>query len=399
VRRHRAIGLLVAAAIITVSTAADAQAPAGARADAIDPIRCWWRTSAGAVATGEPFEASLTCAVYDDPSTSVVADESRLAAQAIQLGVFEVLGGSHPADLRTGTHRFFQYHYTLRVIDRDAIGKDASVPDIHVSYRVHTRSSGDTAEGRERTYVVPGQSIRVLSLVPGPAADIRDTAGESFAQVETLRFRSRALQLAALGLGALGLIVLAPALLAVARRGARSSSADAGPLRVARVLAEVQKELADVEGAARGGWTADLAARGASAIRLAASCALGRRVSSRPTQRASSTPGRISVRVAMLRRRYVSAASPVTSADLRSALDQLPLTTPAEARNTLEQLHHALSTLTSAIYGPAFEPTPALDEAITEGLAATARLRRSHAWPRAVWRSLAFGQPAESVPQ
>src|SRR5260370_36286 len=29
----------------------------------VDPIRCWWRTSAGAVRIGETFDLRLTCAV------------------------------------------------------------------------------------------------------------------------------------------------------------------------------------------------------------------------------------------------------------------------------------------------------------------------------------------------
>jgi hypothetical protein len=379
---------------------AQAQPPAARASDGVDPIRCWWRSSAGAVAIGEPFETSLTCALYDDASTSVIADESRLGAMAIQLGVFEVLGGTHPADLQTDTHRFFQYHYTLRVIDRDVIGKDATFPDIQVSYRVHTRSGADSTEGRDRTYVVPGQSIRVLSLVPGAAADIRDTPGENFAQVESLRFRSRALQLAALGLGAFGAIVLVPALLAITRRGRRPSAAEASRLHPSAVLAQVAKELTAVKADARGGWTVDLASRAAAAIRLAGSSALDRRISQRPEANGSTpAPGRLSVRSGLWRRKRVSTASTVTAVDLGAAIDRLPLTTPSDARETLEHLQRALSTLTATLYRPAFEPDTALDEALEAGLAATARLRRAHAWPRALRKSRLATRPAERLLQ
>ena len=395
-RPHSRFASLIACAGLSLTTAAYAQ-PSSNAAGSIDPIRCWWRTSAGAVATGEPFDASLTCAVYDDSSTTVVADESRLGALAIQLGLFEVLGGSHPSDLRTGSHRFFQYHYTLRVIDRDAIGKDATFPDIHVSYRVNTRSGSEASEGRERTYIVPGQSIRVLSLVPGPAVDIRDTPGESFALVEALRFRSRALQLAALGVGALGVIVMIPALLGLARRGARTSVGDGSALNISQVLARVDKELTEIEMAARGGWTSELAARAASAIRMAASCALGRRFSHRLENSDTAAAGRLAVTTGLLRRRTVSAASSVTATDMRAAIDRLPLTTPAERRETLEHLQHALSIFTTALYRPDFEPQAGLDDAVKAARGATTRLRRAHAWPRGRWRSRPAAQPAESV--
>ena len=392
-----ALALAVSLALSVVSAGAQTTSPR--ERDTVDPIRCWWRSSAGAVAIGESFEASLTCAVYEDRSTTVVPDESRLGALAIQLGRFEVLGGSHPADLRTDTHRFFQYHYTLRVIDRDVIGKDATFPDIQVSYRVHTRSGGDASEGRDRTYVIPGQSIRVLSLVPGSAADIRDTPGESFAQVESLRFRSRALQLTALGLAAFGLIVLVPALLAVTRRGTRASPADAGRLRTSAVLSQAARELATVKSAAQAGWTIDLTTRAAAATRLVASCALDKRVSQRPEANGANAPaaGRLLVESGLLRRKRVSAASAVTSTDVLAAIDRLPPSAPVESRETLERLHRALSIVTSTLYRPAFEPDPTLDEALESALTATARLRRAHAWPRALLKWRPTGRPAESV--
>ena len=53
-----------------------------------DPIRCWWRTSQGAVSIGEPFDATLTCAARDQVATRTVADETRLAAAVIQLTTF-----------------------------------------------------------------------------------------------------------------------------------------------------------------------------------------------------------------------------------------------------------------------------------------------------------------------
>ena len=55
---------------------------------------------------------------------------------------FEVVGGTHPADLRSGQRRFFQYHYTLRIINPDAIGQDVPIPIMS------TFTTGSTAGSR-----------------------------------------------------------------------------------------------------------------------------------------------------------------------------------------------------------------------------------------------------------
>src|SRR5438105_5438176 len=83
----------------------------------VDPIRCWWRTSAGGVRVGETFSIGLTCAVLENEAVQVVPDETRLGPAVIQLAPFEIVGGSHPGDLRTPDRRFFQYEYNLRIIN------------------------------------------------------------------------------------------------------------------------------------------------------------------------------------------------------------------------------------------------------------------------------------------
>src|SRR5262245_49684376 len=79
-----------------------AQAPATtAKNVETEPIRCWWRTTAGAIRTGEHFSLVLTCAVLENEAVQVVPDEARLGSAVIQLAPFEIVGGSHPTDLRT----------------------------------------------------------------------------------------------------------------------------------------------------------------------------------------------------------------------------------------------------------------------------------------------------------
>ena len=95
----------------------------------VDPIRCWWRTSAGAVRVGEQFDLSLTCAVLETEAVQVVPDESRLG-NAVDADA-AVRGGRRRAPGRSalaGSRRFFQYQYRLRIINADVFGKDVPIP-------------------------------------------------------------------------------------------------------------------------------------------------------------------------------------------------------------------------------------------------------------------------------
>src|SRR3954469_18673888 len=143
-------------------------AAAGAQTVQTDPLQCWWRTSAGAVRVGEPFTVVLTCAVLETDAATVVVDQTRLEPSVVQFAPFEVLGGSHGADLRSEQRRFFQYVYRMRLIAENLFGKDVALPETKLSYRVQTKVNEKAAalQGRDQAYVLPAQSMRVLSLVP-----------------------------------------------------------------------------------------------------------------------------------------------------------------------------------------------------------------------------------------
>src|SRR5262245_39777412 len=199
-----------------------ATAPPGPANVEVDPIRCWWRTSAGAVRIGETFNLALTCAVLENESVQVVPDESRLGSGVIQMAPFEIVTGSHPADLRSGLRRFFQYLYTLRIINPDAIGKDVKIPDLAIHYRVNSRVAENASlQGRDLTYFLPQQWVKVASMVPADTADIRDAGGESFATAEALAFRAGVMEIVAvtlIGLGTLMVLIVLFQLVRTLRR-------------------------------------------------------------------------------------------------------------------------------------------------------------------------------------
>ena len=218
-RNGIAVGILLAG----ISCSAAAQTPPIAPPATVnveaDPIRCWWRTSASAVRVGEPLTLVLTCAVVENETTTVVPDQSRLEPTAMQLPPFEVIGGSRGPDLHSDQRRFFQYQYNLRLINEELFGKDARIPGVTVNYHLESRvGRGEAVRGRDRTYMLPSESIRILSLVPSDATDIRDAPSWTFGDIEAQRFRAQVFFVAAGVLFTAAALVILVAILRTARR-------------------------------------------------------------------------------------------------------------------------------------------------------------------------------------
>src|SRR5438093_758544 len=166
--------------------------PGEAQTVETDPLQCWWRTSTGAVRVGEPFSVVLTCAVLETDTTKVEPDQSKLEPSVVQLAPFEVLGGTHGADLSTDLRRFFQYEYRVRLLAENFFGKDVPLPETKLSYHVRSSVGQKTAiQGRDQTYVLPALSVRVLSLVPADATDIRDASTETFGDIDARASRAK----------------------------------------------------------------------------------------------------------------------------------------------------------------------------------------------------------------
>lgn len=361
----------------------------------VDPIRCWWRTSAGFVRTGETFALSLTCAVLENEAVQVTPDESRLGVAVIQMAPFEVVGGSHPADLRSGSRRFFQYQYTLRVISPDAIGKDVSLPPLVIRYAIKRRVAASAAvKGRDLVYVLPRQSIRVASMVPADADDIRDAAGEDFSHVESIDFRSSVLEIAALTSVALGGLMTVIVLVAYARRATRRTPADERLLPTRGIAGAAARELGAVRGERdQQGWNETLAGRALAATRIAAACSIGQPASQRLAGSATTSEGRLVVPGPM-RGKPRSLSSSMTPGDLAMAIGQSSTADPDRAQ-MLQTLRDALSTFSRTQYG---RPTPidqeSLDNALSGAIGAAGRVKGEHAWLKTFLRQMRSGGAA-----
>jgi hypothetical protein len=397
--------LLIAGLLLGAPGLAGAQdAPEAARMVQVDPIRCWWRTSAGAVRVGETFTVGLTCAVLEADGVQVVPDESQLNDSAIQLNPFEVVGGTHPPDLRSGQRRFFQYDYLVRVINPDVIGKDVPLPNLVVHYRVNSRLPGNAAlQGRDLSYLLPPHQVRVLSLVPAEASDIRDVSGESFERVEALEVRAGVLEIGAITLVALGSLMVIVSLVGLLRGSRKAVKTEEKAVSGWRSLTMAERELAAVaRDSERQGWNEALVGRALAAMRIAAASALGRPVSQAYVEPDAETGGGRLVspapRLSLPGRkaRTVALSSAVTPQEVMRTIDRLSERTPAARRQLLERLGEAMAALTKVQYGqPAALDRTALDQAVADAAAATRRLKSR--WILSWWsrRRAVVGAPLE----
>jgi hypothetical protein len=293
------------------------------------------------------------------------------------------VGGSHPPDILSGQRRLFQYDYQVRVINPDVIGRDVPLPNLIIHYRVNSRLPGNAAmQGRDLTYLLPAHSVRVLSLVPADAADIRDAAGASFARVESLGARAGIFEIAAITLVALGSLMVIVSLIALLRRARKRKAVSEKALAPWRVAWAADRELAGVAAdAASQGWTPPVIARALAATRLAAAALLGRVVGQSPVSAATDADSQVVTGGGLLgrltgRRQAVILSSPVTALDVRRELARLPEDTKGSRRQQLEVLADALAAFTAAQYGSGKERDRAeLDGALATATEVARRLR------------------------
>lgn len=387
----RVVFAVAVAVAILLPGVPGAAAAAAQERGGIDPIRCWWQSSAGAVTIGESFSVVLTCAVIETASMQVVADESRLGVASIQMAPFEILGGSHPADAHRLQRRFFQYHYQLRLISADAIGRDVNVPALTIPYRVHSRvGAAASLEGRDLGYLMPALPIKVLSMVPAGAADIRDSSDAGLDAVESLRFRSSMFQIVAVALGATAAVMAILALVPLARGTRKPGAVASDRLPDRAVASRASQELAEVQALATAdGWTDTAVARALAAIRVVGALAIRRPLSEKVLKANAPVPeGRLAVTHGRVKTMRASVSSPVTAADVALTGSRLADSVPLAHRHQLEGLQSALAEMTAALYQQApVRDAATLNEAGRHAREVAADLQRErNAW-RTWWKA------------
>ena len=360
-----------------------------------DPLQCWWRTSAGAIRIGEQFSIVLTCAVLETDAATVVVDQSRLEPSVVQFAPFEVLGGSHGADLRRDNRRFFQYEYRTRLIAENQFGKDVALPETKLNYHIQSSVGQKTAlQGRDQTYILPPLSLRVLSLVPADATDIRDTPAETFNDIDQRGFRANLFTVIGGVLFALaGLLTLLAVVRLVGRyrKPAETTArliSDSAAIRAAGCeLAAVRRQRED------GGWTPELAGRALAALRVAGGYMVGRRASLMPAASQSAAgpsangnqepeeAGRLIVSTGWPRPRRIAVSGAITSQSVGRDRIRRAGTAGFAGSELFESLEQALTTFTAAQYGRNGKlDDSALDEALSTGGQVLKRARLDQMW-------------------
>ena len=369
-----------------------------------DPLQCWWRTSTGAVRVGEPFTVVLTCAVLETDEVTVVPDQTRLEPSVVQFAPFEVLGGSHGADLRSDQRRFFQYEYRLRLIADGMFGKDVALPDTKISYRVQSKVGQKTSlQGRDQTYVMPAQSMRVLSLVPSDASDIRDTsASDTFGDIDQRAFRANLFTIIGSVLFVLAALMAILGLVRLFQKYRKPVVASKQLITDSAILNGVSRELSRVQhDRDAGGWTPELASRAIGALRIAATYAIGRPVSQMPASRLlvdgteTAEPGRLILKAGWPRGKRIAVSGAVTPQTIARHIAR-PGQTPAVIA-LLESISTAIAAFTAATFNREGKLNDsALDEGLATAKQVTRKMKIQQLWIMKRWAARRALTPMES---
>lgn len=382
-----------------------------------DPIKCWWKTDRSSVHVAEQFAITLTCGLVETNRISTIVDQAQLEPTTVQMPPFEVLTGVRHEDVREGSWRYFQVVYTLRLVGEEYFGQDVAIPSVKVNYTVQSAQGDASLQGRERAYLLPPLSMRVLSLVPRNAGDIRDGSAETFAALERRRFRANVELVAAATCFAFALVLAGLGAARVFERHRKRAPPKTRTLPAGAVLRGCLREIGRLKSdVTRTGWNPDLAGRALTVFRIAGAVALARPVAqSLVDLDMKGREGQLAIRKGVFRARRALLSAPTTAdaiareltdgngAPSRSALWRAKLGAPempaaseggrlpgpstslragAGAHALLEDFRGSMEVFNAARYGRNGDlDTLALDRALDEGATALRRLRVRTLWP------------------
>ena len=291
-----------------------------------------------------------------------------------------LLDGEHFEDIRTGPYRFFQYHYTLRVITENNFGNDIEIPALDITYRIERRVGDNPAlVGRELRYILPAEPVRVLSLVPDAIVDIRDLSPATFGDAQARVFRANLLTLLAALFGVVAVGVTARGIVRVARERRSGAASVDTRLPLSLIVHRALGELTRVQRAtAERGWSVASAGQALTALRVAGSVAVSGPVAQTTVD--ASTPardGQLRLRHGLLRHKTTVISSGLTAVALTRRLEQMRTGRASDADTELANaLGRAIAVFTSARYSRTGSlSTDALTRELDSGIAQLKRQR------------------------
>src|SRR6185295_10656676 len=175
-------------------------------------------------------------------------------------------------------------------------------------------------QGRDQTYVLPALPMRILSLVPKSASDIRDASGQTFASIASRRFRASLANILAWGSFAFAGVLAIYALVRVIGHLRSKNVVAVRKLPLPSVLGGCLDTISEVASdASKTGWSPDLARRAAAAVRIAGAVALQRPVAQNFVgPDAVEHDGQVTIRKGWIRPRRVLLSASVTSRAIAS---------------------------------------------------------------------------------
>lgn len=360
-----------------------AKVPASAAEEVeVDPIKCWWGTDKTSVQVGERFSLTLTCGVVETDRVKVVEDPKQLEPTALSLAPFEVIGGTRHKDIQAPPRRYFQQEYTLRLIGDAFFGKDVDIPPLKVAYRIQSAIGGGS-EGRDQIHVLPALSIRIMSLVPKKATDIRDGLHETFGDIEARRSRATAELVGAAIFFGFALVTLGLASVRVFGRYRQRTGAVARPLPSGAVLRGCLRAVRGLKSqVASEGWTPETVASALTVFRVAGAVALRRPVAQALVDTTEPAhEGQLVLRRGILRRKLALVSTPTTPNVIAKALEN-GNRPGVRASAMLTDIRDSLRVFGAARYGRnSHLDIEALDKALDDGTNAIRRLRIREQWP------------------
>jgi hypothetical protein len=183
------------------------------------PLRFFWATDKTSIRIGEIFYLKITGRTYDTKTKRAFLDRRVFEPSAVNLSPYEIVSSETYPDVRRGDFLYFQYVYAMRLVGSQFFGKEVKIPSLNFSYSMQeTNARGENIETKDIPYRMKEYVMKVQSLVPGDASDIRDARWRTFGDGEKERFRANAAFLASIFLSILAVAVFLFQVLATVRR-------------------------------------------------------------------------------------------------------------------------------------------------------------------------------------
>jgi len=389
------VGAVLCAAAAGAQTVANPAAPAAIERD---PIRCWWRTDQQAIVVGEQFTLTLTCSVAETSTLSATVNRDSLEPRALQLTPFEVVSGERHEDILAPPWRYFQNTYRVRLLGSEFFGQDVKLPSFGITYRVV--SNANATAGQEQTLLLPALPMRVMSLVPKEANDIRDDWSSAFGGIERRRVRGTGeLVAGSIALG-FAVVLFGAAFVRAIVRSRATKRRQAAALPAGSVLrasaAAIRALRRDVQ---RDGWNLERVGQALAALRVAAAVALGRTVAQVAVDpEAPLREGQVLVKTGVFRPAHMAVSAPTGERAVDRARETGGARRPVSSTR-LEQIGESLRAFSTVRYSRNETlDTTALDAALERAEQAVSGLRLRSWWPAraagGVAKPVANGGPA-----